>query len=62
MKFFWAIVTYGVMGLILCAGILQAVRGSFWLLTIAFLGYVLLLARLGCMPARPEEHGQEHPH
>jgi hypothetical protein len=49
-KFFIAVAAYLVMGVILCAGILQAVHGSYWLLGFSVLGYLVLLGLVGCLP------------
>lgn len=54
MKFVAAIVTYLVMGAILGVGILKAAHGQYGLLAIGALGYLLLFARLGCLP--PKTH------
>ena len=48
MNFVLSIATYLVMGLILAAGILMAVKGSFWLLIAGFVTYLVLLAKFGC--------------
>jgi len=48
MKFVLSIATYLVMGLILAAGILLAVKGSFWLLIAGFVTYMVLLTKFGC--------------
>ncbi len=54
MKFLASIFVYAFMAFILGWGILQAVHGSYWLLTIGFLGYMALLIKLGCLP--PKTH------
>ncbi len=48
MKFTLSIAVYAVMGVALIAGILLAVKGSFWLLAAAFLTYLALLIKFGC--------------
>ena len=48
MKFVLSIAVYAAMALALAAGILMAVKGSFWLLGTAFLAYLVLLIKYGC--------------
>ena len=48
MKFVLSIATYLGMGLLLAAGILMAVKGSFWLLIAGFVLYLGLLIKFGC--------------
>ncbi len=50
MKLLGAIVAYVVIGFVLAWGILHAVRGSYWLLAVSFLAYVVAFARIGCTP------------
>jgi hypothetical protein len=50
MKFFLAILAYLLIGAILGWGILLAMKGSFWVLIVGFLGYVVAFAKLGCLP------------
>jgi hypothetical protein len=52
MKFFGAIIAYLVIGIILGMGILHAVKGSFWMLGISLLAYIVIFARIGCIPPR----------
>jgi len=52
MKFFLAIVAYLVIGLVLGWGILLAVKGSFWLLVVGFIAYVVAFGRIGCLPKK----------
>ena len=54
MKFALAMVAFGVMALILGAGIVRAAQpdGSPWLLVVGVLGYIVLFWRVGCA----EEH------
>jgi hypothetical protein len=54
MKFLGSIAAYGAMAFILGWGILQAVHGYYWLLTVGFLGYMAMLIKLGCLP--PKTH------
>jgi hypothetical protein len=50
MKAFLAIFVYLVMALILGAGVLLAViKGSFWLLIIGFLGFVLAVTKIAIL-------------
>ena len=51
MKFYAAIVAYLLIGLILGAGIYDAVKGHLWLLAVAVLLYVIAFAKLGCLPS-----------
>jgi hypothetical protein len=51
MKFFSAIVAYLLIGLILGAGIYEAVKGHLWLLAVGIIAYVLAFAKLGCLPS-----------
>lgn len=48
MKFVLSIATYAALGLLLAAGILMAVKGSFWLLIAGFVTYLGLLIKFGC--------------
>ncbi len=52
MKFYLAIVAYLVIGLVLGWGILQAVKGSPWLLVAGFVAYVVAFGKLGCLPKK----------
>jgi hypothetical protein len=52
MKFFGAIIAYLIIGFILGWGILHAVKGSFWLLGISLLAYIVFFARIGCIPPK----------
>lgn len=49
MKFALAILAYGLIGLILSAGILLLLAGKPWLLILAVLAYVIAFGRIGCM-------------
>jgi len=51
MKFYAAIVAYVLIGLVLGAGIYEAVKGHLWLLAVAVLVYVITFAKLGCLPS-----------
>jgi hypothetical protein len=52
MKFFAAIVAYLVIGLVLGAGIYEAVKGHLWLLAAGVIVYVLAFSKLGCLPSK----------
>ena len=54
MKFFSVIVVYLVIGAVLGCGILLTVKGSFWLLAVGLLAYLILFAKTGCLP--PKHH------
>lgn len=51
MKFYAAIVAYVVIGLILGAGIYEAMKGHLWLLGAAAVIYVIAFAKIGCLPS-----------
>jgi hypothetical protein len=51
MKFFAAIVAYLLIGLVLGAGIYEAVKGHLWMLVVALLVYIIAFAKLGCLPS-----------
>jgi hypothetical protein len=51
MKFFAAIVAYLLIGLVLGAGIYEAVLGHLWLLAAGVIVYVIAFAKLGCLPS-----------
>jgi hypothetical protein len=52
MKFILAILAYLLIGVVLGAGILMAVKGNLWLLIIGFLVYVIAFGKLGCLPGK----------
>jgi len=49
MKFLLAILVWLLMGAAIGAGILLAFKGSIWLLIIALLGFIVLVAKIGCL-------------
>jgi hypothetical protein len=49
MKLFLAILIYVVLGVILGAGIILALKGSWWFLIVAFLAYTILFSKIGCL-------------
>lgn len=52
MKFLGAIIAYLAIAFVLGWGILLAVKGSFWLLAVSFLAYVVAFAKIGCLPSK----------
>jgi hypothetical protein len=52
MKFLGAILAYLVIAAVLGWGILMAVHGSFWLLAVSVLTYVVAFAKIGCLPSK----------
>lgn len=52
MKSILAVLVYLLIGLILGWGILLAVKGDPWLLVVGGLAYIVVFARLGCLPKR----------
>jgi hypothetical protein len=52
MNFFLSIVAYIAIGLVLGWGILSAIHGNFWVLAAGFIIYVLIFARIGCLPKK----------
>lgn len=50
MKLFLAFLVWIIMGVIIGMGMLSAVaKGSFWLLILALLGFIVLVAKIGCL-------------
>ncbi|MGO8838969.1 MAG: hypothetical protein ACLQAH_16545 [Limisphaerales bacterium] len=49
MKLALAILVYGLIGLILCGGILLVIAGKPWLLIAAVVAYVVAFSRIGCL-------------
>jgi hypothetical protein len=54
MKFLWAMLVWLIMGAFIGAGIIVAVKGHVWLLLVSVLAFILMVARIGCLP--PKEH------
>jgi hypothetical protein len=50
MKFVWSVVVYLLLGVLLAWGILQAMKGSFLMLAVVGIGYVVALGKIGCLP------------
>jgi hypothetical protein len=49
MNIFLALLVWVIMAAILTTGVVMAVHGSFWLLVLGFLGFVLAVAKIGCL-------------
>jgi hypothetical protein len=49
MKLMLAFLVWGIMGAVLVTGILLAMKGSVWLLAIALLAFIALVAKIGCL-------------
>ena len=49
MNFFLAIFIWLIMGAILVTAVALAVKGTFWLLIIGLLGFVLAIAKIACL-------------
>jgi hypothetical protein len=52
MNFLLAVVAYLIIGAVLGAGLLMTMKGSPWLLVIGLLAYVVIFARIGCLPKK----------
>ena len=48
MKFVMAVIVQSLLGLLLMWGIIQATHGSYWLLVVGFLAYLVVFVRAGC--------------
>ena len=49
MKLLMAFVVWIAMGAVLVKGILSAMHGSYWLLTLGVVGFIALVAKIGCL-------------
>jgi hypothetical protein len=49
MKLFLAFLVYGLMTLLLGAGIIMAIKGSLWLLGAAVVVYLFTFSKFGCL-------------
>ena len=49
MKLILAFLVWGGMAAVLIFGLLMALKGSFWLLALGLLGFILLVAKIGCL-------------
>src|SRR6478672_7824544 len=52
MNFFLSIIAYLVIGFVLTWGILSAMHGTWWVLAAGVMIYVLVFARVGCLPKK----------
>jgi hypothetical protein len=52
MNFLLSIIAYLVIGLVLGWGILSAIHGNWWVLAAGVIVYVLVFARVGCLPKK----------
>jgi hypothetical protein len=48
-KIFIVIFVWMLMALLLTAGVVLAVKGTFWLLVVGIIGFVLAVAKIGCL-------------
>jgi hypothetical protein len=49
MKLLFVMFVWLVMALLLVAGIVVAVKGSFWLMVLGLVAFVLAVAKIGCL-------------
>jgi hypothetical protein len=49
MKFLLAMLVWLIMGAVIAAGILMAIKGSIWLLIISLLAFIVMVAKIGCL-------------
>jgi len=49
MKFLLAMLVWLIMGVVIGAGILMAIKGSIWLLVLSLLAFIVLVAKIGCL-------------
>lgn len=49
MKLIFVMFVWLVMALLLVAGVVASVHGSFWLLALGLVGFVFAVARIGCL-------------
>ena len=50
MNIFLAIIIYWIMAAILVVGVVLAVKGSFWLLILGLIGFILAVTKIGILP------------
>jgi hypothetical protein len=50
MSIFLAILVYWIMAAILIAGVILAVKGTFWLLIVGLIGFILAVTKVGILP------------
>lgn len=51
MKFLGSVLVYLLLGVLLFAGIILMMKGNLWLLIVSLLGYLIVLAKAGCLPS-----------
>ena len=49
MKFLLAILVWLIMGAVIASGIILAVKGTVWLLLLALLAFIIMVAKIGCL-------------
>jgi hypothetical protein len=49
MKFLLAILVWLIMGAVIATGILMAFKGTVWLLVLALLAFIIMVAKIGCL-------------
>ena len=49
MKLLLAFLVWISMGAVLVKGLLMAVNGSFWLLSLGVIGFIVLVGKIGCL-------------
>ena len=49
MKIFVALFVWFLMAAILTLGVVMSVKGSFWLLGVGLIGFILAIAKIGCL-------------
>lgn len=54
MKFLLAMLVWLIMGAFIAAGIVMAVKGSVWLLLLSVAAFIVMVAKIGCLP--PKAH------
>ncbi|HEY3856684.1 MAG TPA: hypothetical protein VGO67_20045 [Verrucomicrobiae bacterium] len=51
MSLILAILVYWIMAVILIAGVVMAVNGSFWLLILGVLGFIVAITKISILPS-----------
>jgi hypothetical protein len=49
MKFLLAILVWLIMGAVIATGIILAFKGTVWLLLLALLAFIIMVAKIGCL-------------
>jgi hypothetical protein len=49
MKFLLAMLVWLIMGAVIAAGIILAFKGTVWLLILALLTFIIMVAKIGCL-------------